>query len=77
METFENFPVVKQYKFLGILINNKGKLNNHIKELKLRSLYLKNSTMKIKESISFRNKYLLWCVYIRSLYMYTAPVILT
>ena len=77
IETYENFPVIKEYKYLGILINNKGNLKNHLKDLKLRTIYLKNSIMKIKENLSLRNKYLLWCVYIRSLYMYTAPIIST
>ena len=33
--------------------------------------------MKIKQNLSLKNRYLLWCVNIRSLYIYSAPVIMT
>ena len=41
LKEVEGIPVVQEYKYLGILINNKGKLNNHIRELQLRAVYLK------------------------------------
>ena len=71
------FPVVDSYKYLGVTMEKDGCLEPHLRTIMERSLYLKQKLAKIKSNLRFDNKYLLWNCYVRSYYLYLAPVINT
>ncbi len=70
-------PVVSEYCYLGVTLDESGSLWSHLEKIKKRSNYLRANMRYYSKDLSFENQYLLWSAYVRPYYIYTAPVIET
>jgi len=68
-------PIVDEYCYLGVQIDHSGSLAPQLDRIKKRSNYLRANMRYYTKDLSFENQYLLWVVYVRPYYMYTAPVV--
>ncbi len=71
------FPLLREYCYLGVVINNSGSVQPQIAKIRTRSNYLRSSLWYFGKELSFQNAYLLWAIYIRPYFLYLAPVIAT
>ena len=73
----QGVPVQQEYCYLGVTIDHSGSLAPQLDRIKTRSNYLRANIRYYTNDLSFENQYLLWSIYVRPYYMYTAPVIAT
>jgi hypothetical protein len=73
----KGIPVVQEYTYLGVTMDDSGSLWPQLDKIKKRSNYLRSNMRYYAHNLSFENQYLLWAVYIRPYYLYTASVIKT
>jgi len=73
----KGIPVVTEYCYLGVVINNSGSIAPQIASIKRRSNYLRANMRYYTKDLSFENQYLLWAIYVRPYFLYTAPIIET
>ena len=69
-----DFPVVFSYNYLGIVIENNGKINFYNHKIKNKVTYLSNRIKWASQHCTLRNKILLWKCYIRPYYLYMFPI---
>jgi len=74
-ENIENISVVQNYRYLGIDISNKGKLDEHLRKTKKRDLYLKNNMCYYVKDLNVENQLLIWSIYIRPYYLYVSSLL--
>jgi len=74
-ENIENISVVQNYRYLGIDISNKGKLDEHLRKTKKRDLYLKNHMCYYVKDLNVENQLLIWSIYIRPYYLYVSSLL--
>ena len=65
------------YNYLGVLIDNTGSLKAHLNHLKSKCNYIQNQTKFYVSKLEFKNKYLLWMIYIRSHFTYSFNLLST
>ncbi len=65
------------YYFQIVVINNSGSIAPRIDSIKRRYNYLRANIWYYMKDLSFENQYLLWAIYVRLYFMYTAPIIET
>ena len=74
---YKGFPVVQQYRYLGVIINESGSLEHALKAVSGRSYRLVTNTA-VRSYVSrlrFENQYLLWGAYVRPFLQYIAGMI--
>ena len=69
-----DFPVVFSYNYLGIVIENNGKINFYNHKIKNKVTYLSNRIKWASQHCTLRKKILLWKCYIRPYYLYMFPI---
>lgn len=47
----KQIPLVKEYQYLGVLINNRGNLNGHVEKIKGRAKYLIKTLYNINNNL--------------------------
>jgi hypothetical protein len=70
-------PVVSEYNYLGVTVDDSGSLAAHLNRVKQRSSYLRSHLRYHACHLSFENQYLLWAVYVRPYFTYVAPLLET
>jgi hypothetical protein len=73
----KGIPVLQEYTYLGVTIDDSGSLWPQLDKINKRSNYLRSSMQYYTHNLYFENHYLLWEVYIRPYFLYTASVIKT
>lgn len=73
--SYRGFPVVRQYKYLGALVNSAGELHGAISAARNRAAYLTHVTHAFVPRLRFENQYLLWCAYVRPYLQYVAAAV--
>jgi hypothetical protein len=73
----KGIPVVTEYCCQIVAINNSGSITPQIASIEHRSNYLRANMRYYMNDLSFENQYLLWAIYVRPYFLYTAPVIET
>jgi hypothetical protein len=73
----KGIPVVTKYYCQIVVINNSGSIAPQIASIKRRSNYLRANMRYYTKDLSFENQYLLWAIYVRPYFLYTAPIIET
>ena len=63
--------------YLGVLINHSGSIAPQLNKIQLRSKYLRANLGYYVQHLTFENQALLWQVYVKPYFTYTAPVVLT
>ena len=61
-------PIITEYLYLGVLINNKGSLEKHVKKIKNRAKSLASKLKYFIGDLHFENQHLIWSVYVRPYY---------
>lgn len=73
MDSIEGIPIVESYKYLGVVINNKMTLKDHIDRMKIQ---IRDTTNKLTQlsapNMSISEKIELWNVYLVSKILYGA-----
>jgi len=54
-EPIDDFPILKEYCYLGVNINGKGSLAPYLNRIRMRATYLQKNFSIIKKHISFKN----------------------
>ena len=67
-------PYLKEYRYLGILVNTSGSIEPHIQYLKKRQNYLKNHLTFFSKELRWDVKHTLWSVYVKPYFTYCAPI---
>ena len=70
-------PVVREYCYLGVTVNDSGSIIPHLNRVEQRSSYLRSHMRYYVCQLSFENQFLLWAVYVRPYFMYVAPLLET
>jgi hypothetical protein len=70
------FPVVQQYRYLGISIDNFGTLNPHFDGLSKRIHYLERKLGKYNKQLSIASKLTIWKSYISPHFLYISSALL-
>jgi hypothetical protein len=65
-----SLELVREYNYLGIRIDFKASMKPHLLFLRSRCAYLENSIRFYAQKLCFKNRYLLWVVYIRPYFVY-------
>ncbi len=73
----EGIPVLNQYRYLGVLVDDRGTIHPHLTALKARSRYLCGVTWSFARELSFANQVLLWQVYLLPYFCYVSPALHT
>jgi hypothetical protein len=73
----KGIPIVTEYCYLGVTVDNCGGLQQHLDRVRQRSSYLRSQMRYYACQLSFENQYLLWAVYVRPYFMYVAPLLET
>ncbi|CAD8115257.1 unnamed protein product [Paramecium sonneborni] len=69
-DSYDNFPVVNNYKYLGIKIDNKGQIKQHIDDIE-KIVQFKMSKLKyVSFKMDFRQRLLLFLIYIQPYFNY-------
>ncbi|KAM3146248.1 hypothetical protein pb186bvf_001593 [Paramecium bursaria] len=69
------YPVVKEYKFLGVWINQQGQVNPQVRQLE-KSLQIGKKLRWISNPLSFRFRLILWKLYILPRFLYMLPAVM-
>ncbi len=83
LQTLGRYGSERHTRRYPILLINRGFQNNlytiapQIDSIKRRSNYLRANMRYYTKDFSFENQYLLWAIYMRPYFLYTAPVIET
>jgi hypothetical protein len=75
--SIDGIPVFDQYCYLGVLIDNRGSIEPHIRKIQKRSSYLCSCMSYFGRQLSFANQFLLWSTYVQPYYHYVAPSVCT
>ena len=70
-------PIVTEYCYLGVTVDDRGGLQQHLERVKQRSSYLRSQMRYYMRNLSFENQYLLWAVYVRPYFTYIASLLKT
>ncbi|KAM3142715.1 hypothetical protein pb186bvf_005099 [Paramecium bursaria] len=70
------FPVLTEYKYLGILIDKFGTLTPHIELIQKRINFIQKKISWISSQLVFKNKLLLWKLYVLPHFLYQIPSLL-
>ncbi|KAM3132355.1 hypothetical protein pb186bvf_015569 [Paramecium bursaria] len=70
------FPVLTEYKYLGILIDKFGTLTPHIELIQKRINFIQKKISWISNQLVFKNKLLLWKLYVLPHFLYQIPSLL-
>ena len=70
-------PYKDKYLYLGVWIDGKGTLEEHLEKMQHRVKYLENKLYIIVRELEWENKHLIWTAYIRPYFIYIAPIIQT
>ncbi len=73
----KGIPVVTEYCCQIVVINNSDSIVPQIASIKHRSNYLRANMRYYTKDLSFENQYLLWAIYVRPYFLYTALIIET
>ncbi len=73
----KGIPFFTKYCCQIVVINNSGNIAPQINSIKRRSNYLRASIRYYTKDLSFENQFLLWAIYVRPYFLYTAPIIET
>jgi hypothetical protein len=76
-QSIDGFPIVKEYTYLGVLIDDRGSIEPHLAWLRQRAGYLRLNLSHFTRKLAFKNQFLLWLIYIRPYFLYVAPVVHT
>ena len=74
MEKRCGIAIVKEYKYLGIIIEANGTIKNHISFMKRRLAYLIKKMYWLKH-LELRDRYTLWMVFFKSYLLYLIPAL--
>ena len=50
----DGIPIIKEYKYLGVIINHRGNLDEHLKEIKKRALRLACKAKYVVRDLHFK-----------------------
>lgn len=59
-EAIMNIPIITEYKFLGVILNNRGSIAQHIDLINKKSNYLHSTLGKYAYKLNLNNQILLW-----------------
>ncbi len=77
VKTISKIPVIDEYYYLQVLIDNQGSIDLYICKLKKRVAYLTSKFGYYSRALSFQNQYPLWRLFIYAYVLYTAPILHT
>lgn len=60
-----DFPILKEYCYLGVVINHRGSIKDQILRIEKRSKYLTSVLKFFIKDLSFQNQFLIWTCYVR------------
>lgn len=69
------YPILEEYLYLGIKINNYGKIDCHLAMIKKRVNYLQTKLGFVGSGLGFANKLLLWKVFVMPYFLYLCPAL--
>ena len=72
---YPNYPIVKQYRYLGVEIYRSGSIKHYLDRIKARANYLTSCMRYYAKDLSFQNQYLLWTCYVKPYFTYVASII--
>ncbi len=73
--SIRDFPITKEYNYLGITINNCGSIDLHMRKIKKTTEYITNKLKWASIHCSLRKKILIWKCYVRPYFLYTLPLL--
>ena len=74
-EKYPNYPIVEQYRYLGVEIDRTGSIRHYLDRIKARANYLTSCMRYYAKDLSFQNQYLLWTCYVKPYFTYVASII--
>jgi hypothetical protein len=70
----DDFPIVFSYNYLGLTIDNHGKINIHRDKMKKKITYITNKIRWASQHCTLKKKILLWKCYLRPYFLYMFPI---
>jgi hypothetical protein len=76
-QSIDGIPIIDEYCYLGVHIDDRGTIGRHLLKLRQRSAYLRHNLRHYARHLLFRNQYMLWAVYVQPYFHYVAPIMHT